>query len=301
MDLSKHLGKVDLKSSQELVSMLQKELFTVPDTGTTYRTINHWEGMGLLDDHRAPDQRWRRFSFVDYVWIRLLDKMRRVGISIDALKKVKELLLVKTPLIDVWTLMGELGDLGGFVTGELEGEKKEEFQQFFADLFEKGMEDDGQQVSLLQLLIGTVIVKRCQVNFVVFPEGDCFWIEDRPGFILPPEYGWRIDNEEHARIPLFAVVKEFLASDLAGKHLEDLQLYSEKEMYLLELIHSGNYSSIKINFKNQQMHSLELVKSQDTRRKIVDVLAEGKYQDISIVTHNGVVSKIENTIKIKFE
>ncbi len=46
--------------------------------------------------------------------------------------------------------------------------------------------------------------------------------------------------------------------------------------------------------------SLELVQSQDTRRKIVDILASGEYQTISVDQHEGQITKIENTIKYKF-
>ena len=46
------------------------------------------------------------------------------------------------------------------------------------------------------------------------------------------------------------------------------------------------------------MDLLELTKSQDTTRKIVDILQEAQYQDITVKTHKGVITKVENTIKM---
>ncbi|MEM7037589.1 MAG: hypothetical protein AAF570_11470, partial [Bacteroidota bacterium] len=76
-------------------------------------------------------------------------------------------------------------------------------------------------------------------------------------------------------------------------------MLEESEARLLELIHSGEYKSVKINFRDRQMNSLELVKSQAVAKKIVDVLTEASYQDIVIKTHDGKVAMIENTVKIQ--
>lgn len=70
------------------------------------------------------------------------------------------------------------------------------------------------------------------------------------------------------------------------------------EVKLLELIHSGSYDSILINFKNKKMKALELKKTIDVKKKIKDVLREASYQDIIIKKHNGKVTRIENTEKI---
>jgi hypothetical protein len=49
------------------------------------------------------------------------------------------------------------------------------------------------------------------------------------------------------------------------------------------------------------MKSLLLVKNQDTKRKVVDVLHDSAYQDIVIKTHEGMVTKIQNTVKVMLD
>jgi hypothetical protein len=43
---------------------------------------------------------------------------------------------------------------------------------------------------------------------------------------------------------------------------------------------------------------LELTKTHETSKKIVDVLTDGAYQDIVIKSHKGTVTHIQNTVKI---
>lgn len=151
----------------------------------------------------------------------------------------------------------------------------------------------------LQLLIGIVVEKRCPVSVAVFLNGDVIAIEHHHDFKLPEAEESRLMHETHGRFSISELMKDFLASDLAPSRIDSIPILPDHETELLRIIHSGEYKSITINFRDKKMDSLELVKSQDTTRRVVDVLAESDYQNISIVTHKGQVSKIENTVKIK--
>ena len=118
-------------------------------------------------------------------------------------------------------------------------------------------------------------------------------------FILPEQLDLP-SFETHVRIPITGIIKEFLRGGLAIESMGDLQILDPNEQTVLRIIHSGQYDSVTVNFKDKKMKSMELRQSQEVTRKIVDVLAAGKYQDISIVQHEGQITKIENTLKFKF-
>ena len=168
--------------------------------------------------------------------------------------------------------------------------------------FDKRMwEEAGAEevVNGLQLAISDAVLKKKPVSLVVFLDGDHAAMV--MGEAVPEYYVERMMYDTHITVSLTKILKDFMAGDLAPDRIGKLHILQPNEAALLEMIHSGEYHSVKINFRNQQMKSLELVKSQDVTRKIVDVLAESNYQDIQITTHKGMVTKIENTVKINFD
>jgi hypothetical protein len=152
----------------------------------------------------------------------------------------------------------------------------------------------------LQHLILSTIIKRCPVVLAVFTDGALFAIHEETEFFIAPDWLDRFSFETHVRIPITGIIKDFLSGGLAIERMGDLKILEPNEQTVLRIIHSGLYESVTVNFKDKKMRSMELRQSQNVTRKIVDVLAAGKYQDISIVQHEGQITRIENTIKYKF-
>ena len=49
---------------------------SVKEAGLNYRNINHWESEGLLDNDRAQERQWRKFSLFDLAYILILKRLR---------------------------------------------------------------------------------------------------------------------------------------------------------------------------------------------------------------------------------
>jgi len=77
-------------SEAKAKELLGARIFTVKDTGLSYRTLNHWTEVGLLDDDRKDDNAWRRLSIGDVFWIKILMALRAYGLSIEQLHAVRE-------------------------------------------------------------------------------------------------------------------------------------------------------------------------------------------------------------------
>ncbi len=73
------------------------------------------------------------------------------------------------------------------------------------------------------------------------------------------------------------------------------------EEKILQLLRSGEFDQIVVDFRGKQMHSLSLIKKQDAKRKITEVLRENSFQEIHIKSHNGKVAAIKSTVKIKLK
>lgn len=77
------------KANTEARALLAERIFTVKDTGLTYRVLNHWSEVGLIEDDRSDAAGWRKLSVADLLWIRILVKLREYGLSLDKLLRVQ--------------------------------------------------------------------------------------------------------------------------------------------------------------------------------------------------------------------
>lgn len=72
---------------------LREKKFSVKDSSTTYRTINYWDSVGLLDDDtKDTEGKWRKFSKTDLAFIAIITRLRNAGFSIDKIKRTKQCL-----------------------------------------------------------------------------------------------------------------------------------------------------------------------------------------------------------------
>lgn len=79
-----------LDQNPNFLEKLNEKKYTTKDTDKTFRTINFWESEGLLDNTREKgNEKWRKFSLIDIVYMQILSKLRDFGFSIQKLKKVK--------------------------------------------------------------------------------------------------------------------------------------------------------------------------------------------------------------------
>jgi len=63
----------------------------IKDLPMTYRTINHWESLGLIDCDRKEGTEWREFSVMDQLWLYTIDALREFGLSLDRIKNAKNI------------------------------------------------------------------------------------------------------------------------------------------------------------------------------------------------------------------
>lgn len=83
---------------KELHDTVRNRKYTVGDTSSNYRNLNHWQEIGILPDGVSNDGKsWKKFNLIELVWLRAVKKMREFGLSLDAIKQVKENVLEWNP------------------------------------------------------------------------------------------------------------------------------------------------------------------------------------------------------------
>ena len=90
---------IDKLGGPNLLEDSRLKRFELKDTEQTYRTINHWCSVGLLDDSRINSQGWRKFSMVELAFISIISALRNFGVPLETIKVVKEELF-KVPVTE---------------------------------------------------------------------------------------------------------------------------------------------------------------------------------------------------------
>jgi|SRR6185436_531901 len=291
--LDTYFGQKSFIKSIEIGLLFTKKIFTPKDIDVSYTNINYWDKMGVLSSFRKGKKAWRNFNFIDYVWIKIINELRELGVPTWLIKEAK-----KNCFQGI--------DLNYEKIFELVKDKQVELKDFNEPLRKKALKSiqkfslrKAQKIGFNYLLLAVwiSISEKTPVSLFLFKNGECmFWIENRRK-IIPKEVMEKISFESYINISLSKIIKDFLMEERSVFLLSELPLLNSAEIRLMELIHSGNYESITIYFKDKKMNLLELDKRQDTKRKILDIVAEAEYQEILIKTHGGMITSIKSAEK----
>ncbi|MFN8439079.1 MAG: MerR family transcriptional regulator [Cytophagales bacterium] len=263
------------------------------DVGVQYRTVLHWDQQGLLE-HSREESEWRRYDYIQYVWIKIINDLRTFGVPIPIIEKAKSEVLTKINL--KWLF--ELFSLNRDQLDKLPNDDSK--IDLLAFLESKGYEsiDDNLSVSFLELMIVETLTTKVPVSLNIFVDGFILPLFESKLDVFEPSDVRKLTYETHVKISISNILNNFLSDTKDSFLIPQLQILADNERRLLEIIHSGEYETVTINFKNKKIKSVELIKEQNVKRKIVDILQDSQYQDIVIKSHKGVVTRIQNTVKL---
>lgn len=96
---------------QEMSVMMNEKKFTVKEIGFTYRQVNTWDASGLLDVERQGTD-WRLFSIMDKIWLNVIRELRKYGISLKQIAKIKKFLtlnhavsIADLPILEIYSCL----------------------------------------------------------------------------------------------------------------------------------------------------------------------------------------------------
>lgn len=79
----------NLSNGTDVKKHLTKKMFLAKDLPVSYRQINHWNEKGLLIE-KTEMGKWREFSFMEYVWVLMIVKLREWGVGLSQIKSIRD-------------------------------------------------------------------------------------------------------------------------------------------------------------------------------------------------------------------
>jgi DNA-binding transcriptional MerR regulator len=323
---------VELKASKDsMTNKLNSPIFRVGDTGVSSKNLLHWKNSGLLLEERSTETGWTRFSFIQYVWLRVVIQLREFGIPIETIKTLKKNLIFPNDLLSIAKEHYTINEF----------RKETGFEDYPVKTLKIMIEDyTFYYVSqTFRRIIYECIEKRVNFILILFKNGDGYFFEDGKNklfkrytddgtvihkltyvYKLPAikynssekdEYN---DNgilakeslqfQSHISISLTQIIKDYLMYNNHSLEINALPILNHEEAELLKQIKRNDIKRITIRYKNQKPSIIEIEENKSTvdlESRYTDHIMKHGYQTISYETENGKMVSFSRTTKTKLQ
>jgi len=277
--------------------LMKEENFTIKDIGISYTELNYWDKKELLPIVREIENGWRKFNFIDIVWLGIIRELRSYGISTALIKAFKESVF---SLVDIAELKDQAKQVLDGISHENEKQHEHEIQAA-RSLLRTDAVDKEDSFSYFEYWLLGKIVRHESASLLFFISGEVAYWNNDSDLNNVIELRQQRASDSHIVIPIDAIICDLIEENLIVPYLPYLNVMSVQEGELLNMINHGKYDSITVTFKNNRPDFVLTKKALPAeKRKISEVLLEGDYQTIRMVQHKGKVTVIENEKKIPF-
>jgi hypothetical protein len=231
------------------------------------------------------------------MYLYILQDLRKIGFSINKLKKVKGTLLAKTDIMSLSSLLDK---------ESLKLLKKHGYNTEILEEFLKQKQDIEYHIdevpdfvkfpaALVSIILG-VLQQKLDFRLIISMNGD---VEAEVANSLGQVEKTISNAQPHVVLPLFHYLYRFLSIKKYSELYVSYKLLDQQEMAILDHVRKGQYKEIKIKFNKKDSILLELTEERriDNAARLQDVLLKGGYQDIELKTQKGVITY--TTIKTK--
>jgi len=294
----------NFKEADSLLDELKAPVFLKTELDVVYDDFVRWENNSLLWPHTDFKKNvQRRYSYVEYTWLKIVEQLRTYGFSHNV---IKGYLLNLTQVVDNQAFINAYPEAKEKLTEAFGEEVAREFMENI-----KGPNPTGLvMISLLELLLINVISYNDIVSLLFYT--------DEPELCLPisgevyKEIANQDDheyieylNKSHVSISITEIAKKFVENDIDEKSKSERfkSILSKEEHNLLKIVRKKykNIKSLKIRFESEEMKMIEVktTKKTSVESRLLEHIKKGDYSNIQIETVNGQIVNFENTQKYK--
>ncbi len=328
-DLSPYFSKENF----ERVKLISEKRFRLKDTGISPYVFNQWKKHGLITIPLLDDNRkWVSLSFVEWVWLKMIDDLRKFGCPIQDILSIKTNILFNVLDHDSEKINSDFDEKvyeqlekSGILTHTQIAEAKQYLNDNKIGL-KDFLKKESQEITLLETALLHIALGRSEANLILYLSEYIYQeesikskkviVKERQkrlsgmrGFLYFPEFN-KMDytnnlNEffsvPHICIPLKRYLVDFIATSSVEKELETLNFLSKEELVLLKEMRKGKVKKIVIHYSKDKVDRIEvtrpLQKAQEAR--LAETFLSSEHADIEYTVAKGQIVKFEKTTKIK--
>ncbi|MBL4862659.1 MAG: MerR family transcriptional regulator [Crocinitomicaceae bacterium] len=302
------------KEQMQLLEYLWDRKFTLEVIGINSKLVFDWSKQGLLLDPEKPKKGRRKYSIVEFVWLKLVIKLREFGLSLDAIRNLREFLLeVFTFKQQVELFMSDefLEELT-----DLEREKvlkdRELLNTFKSSIGEEDFQGTMEYSefpemkfmgTLLSYIIVDAVMNKKDIHLFITSSGGCYVSDSECGNELVASSD--LTNEPYIKYPIRLLISEFVQQEsmASTEELSEYKFLSNQEIKVLDLLRTENLVSLTVRIgKDNEIKLIETeenIRVDNVKGKLTDYIMRNNYQEISCKTQNGKITSIRRKTKHK--
>lgn len=275
--------------------ILNQRPLSIKDAGVDSKIFHVWKAKGLVDF--VERGKWARLSLVEYLWLQVLETMRKFGCSIKLMKNVYDELFTRAfeeNLAEI-NLLNNLAYYQNLKKNRPLTIDETELLQKLEEIHNDPQNNIGfrSEISYFYQLVLDCLKYKAESGIIIFEDGTfCKFskspYEDKKGNANIKEVA-----RPHLYIPISSYLLEFIEDKEKDKFLIKTGLLSEDEYRVIREIRNKNVKSIKITFKENE-HSVEkiecdkkgLIKGEEAK-KVMALLGLKNYAGIQLNTRDG--------------
>lgn len=248
-------------NSIDIKLIMAERVYKVKETEVPTRTIHHWKNEGLLfEEHKKTEKNlMMKFSLSEYFWIKLIQKCRDFGLSINQIKKVKEDIIDKVKSYDE-KLEEKHQEIIRGIRESFKGQSEEKIQKEISETLKYLKYVDlkvEEERNHFKEVLEAVLIHRKPCGILIYNDGEIqtdIYIES--GGIANSDM-----MKKFLRTHLYVSFDSIFVELGLSKHFKQTELLSNEEISSIEYIQSAikyeRSKNIEIQLKDSSIKSIK--------------------------------------------
>ena len=280
------IQKNDLNGLALLGSLLEKNM-KLRDTDFSSKVFHYWKMNGLISF--VAMGKWAEISFIEYLWLKVLESMRDFGCSIKLMQKIYydqfikayEEDLSKKTLIDniaFYKSLRKIRDLD-----EQETLRLEHCEQTLNDPFINIVLRT--EISYFYQMVSMCIVNGLEAGITIYQDET---------YVMSGDKNVVVDKvRPHIYIPISHFIVELLIDEEKVKFVNQLKLFSEDELRLVKELRDNNVERVTIIYDREARKITKIeydetgLMNGDKAKEVMRILGLRNYSAIQLKTRTG--------------
>ncbi len=252
----------------------------------TYRTINYWDEKGYLTGEKNSAGKWRKFDFIQLVWIQVLDSLRKMGVSIDVIVPA------------IFQALGYIQESSEEEKMKLLDGLSEEQQNTISNMYGNYM---NFQTTFRFYVLYAIFLKK-EVSIRYYSDGSCAIVKgitkDSDSKAIKDFI--QKNSGSHIAISLNEIIKQFIAEkDI--EQIENVSVLSENELELLQHLRKKDVTEVRVFLEEGEPIRLDVkdtMEDESMNKRVYEYLFS-PYQKIEFKTKGGKTAYFERITTYK--
>jgi DNA-binding transcriptional MerR regulator len=296
-EITKAIEAIRSGNREKLERELLEPRFTAGDTEVKHRNITHWDKMGLLN-HDPDNGKWRRYNYLDIIWLRIIAHLRSFNISLEVIQSLKDSLFL--PSISSWDIYSS--SLGSEVISKIALEMEGNLPDPINDP-KKIEEMKNDMYSALFFMVSDAVLLRNHWSILVNKEGEAIPFKESQA----DQYEAFFKTSEFTRktfmsVSLTEVIIESFRKIKVDILSDRMAILTSGEGKILQLLRQGELKSLKVTFdQDDEIDLIEetRVKKVEPEARLTELLFKDAYSTITAKTNNGKITYFETSTRYK--